>query len=125
MGVAFTGSVEKMVSQFVLLGLFASALGAPLQDTAEVLEAKEKFNIAFENAKEGGLKHMQAEPVPTFYIAKTEEVVDAEKDFMEEFALAEKGEHMKYAPVNNDLQAPQIENAYIPYTQEVIDAADQ
>merc|ERR1711872_264017 len=159
MGVAFTGSVEKMVSQFVLLGLFASALGAPLQDTAEVLEAKEKFNIAFENAregkhialapvnndvqapqianaylddtepvvqekkrfelafntaKEGGLKHMQAEPVATFYIAKTEEVVDAEK-----------GEHMKYAPVNNDLQAPQIENAYIPYTQEVIDAADQ
>merc|ERR1711892_748548 len=44
---------------------------------------------------------------------------------MKEFTAAEKGEHVMYAPVNNDIQAKQIENAYIPYTQEVVDAADQ
>merc|ERR1712106_714566 len=44
---------------------------------------------------------------------------------MKEFTAAEKGEHVMYAPVNNDIQAEQIENAYIPYTQEVVDAADQ
>merc|ERR1711915_159585 len=52
---------------------------AYLDDTEPVVEEKKKFELAFNTAKEGGLKHMQAEPVATFYIAKTEEVVDAEK----------------------------------------------
>merc|ERR1719435_175435 len=44
---------------------------------------------------------------------------------MKEFETAEKGEHIQYAPVNNDIQSPQIENEYIPYTQEVIEASNQ
>merc|ERR1712061_221917 len=149
----------KMFVSFGLFCIFGLSYGAPLQDTPEVLEAKEKFLAAFETAKEGkhaalvpvnndvqapqianaylddtepvaeekakfkiafdtaeagGLKHMQAEPIANFYIAKADEV-----------AAAEKGEHIRYAPVNNDIQSPQIENEYIPYTQEVIDASNQ
>merc|ERR1719348_378772 len=68
---------------------------------------------------------MQAEQIANFYIAKVDEVAAAEAEFMKEFDTAEKGEHIKYAPVNNDVQVPQIENEYLPYTQDVIDAANQ
>jgi len=98
---------------------------AYLDDIKPVVEAKSDFQIAFDTAEAGGLKYMQAEPVAAFYIAKTEEVAAAEDQFMKEYLTAEKGEHVKYAPVNNDIQAPQIGNTYIPYTQEVVDAADQ
>eukprot|EP00090_Calanus_glacialis_P022800 TRINITY_DN3511_c0_g1_i1.p1 TRINITY_DN3511_c0_g1~~TRINITY_DN3511_c0_g1_i1.p1 ORF type:complete len:268 (+),score=90.24 TRINITY_DN3511_c0_g1_i1:100-903(+) len=98
---------------------------AYLDDIEPVIEAKSDFKIAFDTAEAGGLKYMQAEPVVAFYIAKTEEVAAAEDQFMKEYLTAEKGEHVKYAPVNNDIQAPQIDNTYIPYTQEVVDAADQ
>lgn len=158
---------------FVSLGLFCIfglSVGAPLQDTPEVLEAKEKFlaafetaiegkhaalvpvnndvqapqianaylddtepvaeekakfKIAFDTAEAGGLRHMQSEPVANFYIAKVDEVAEAEAMFMKEFETAEAGEHVKYAPVNNDIQAPQVENEYLPYTQEVVDASNQ
>merc|ERR1711915_347185 len=122
MGVAFTGSVEKMVSQFVLLGLFASALGAPLQDTAEVLEAKEKFNIAFENAREG--KHIalapvnndvQAPQIANAYLDDTEPVVEEKKKFELAFNTAKEGglKHM---------QAEPVVTFYIAKTEEVVDA---
>merc|ERR1712061_37696 len=160
----------KMFVSFGLFCIFGLSYGAPLQDTPEVLEAKEKFLAAFETASEGkhaalapvnndvqapqianaylddaepvaeekakfkiafdtaeagGLKHMQAEQVPNFYIAKVDEVAEAEAIFMKEFETAEAGEHIKYAPVNNDIQEPQVQNQYLPYTQEVIDASNQ
>merc|ERR1712013_776265 len=68
---------------------------AYIDDTEQVAEEKSKFKIAFNTAEAGGLKHMQAEP-----IAKVDEVATAEADFMKEFGSAEKGEHIKYAPVN-------------------------
>merc|ERR1711970_374325 len=96
-----------------------------LDDTEPVVEAKATHKVAFDTAVAGGLAHMQAEPVASFYIAKTEEVAEAEKMFMEEFAINEKGEHVKFAPVNNDVQAPPIANMYIADTPEVVDAKDQ
>merc|ERR1712013_388500 len=155
-GVAFTAQASLHTMMILHLGvccLVGLTLAAPLQDTPEVLEAKEKFLAAFETAREGkhaalapvnndiqdpqianayiddtepgGLKHMQAVPIANFYIAKVDEVAAAEADFMKKFESAEKGEHIKYAPVNNDIQLPQIENEYIPYTQEVIGASNQ
>merc|ERR1711892_1478142 len=100
----------------------AQIANAYLDDTAPVSEAKLNFKIAFDTAEAGGLMHMQAEPIANFYIAKAAEVAEAEDLFMKQFTAAEKGEHVMYAPVNNDIQAEQIENAYIPYTQEVVDA---
>merc|ERR1711931_235640 len=170
--VAFTTQpfLDTMILSLGIFCLVGVVLGAPLQDTPEVLEAKEnflaafetaregkhaalapvnndiqapqianayldetesvaeekaKFKIAFDTAEAGGLKHMQAEPIANFYIAKVDEVAAAEAEFMKEFETAEKGEHIQYAPVNNDIQSPQIENEYIPYTQEVIDASNQ
>merc|ERR1739844_369841 len=93
---------------------------AYLDDTEAVVEAKADHKVAFDTAAAGGLAHMQAEPVAAFYIAKTDEVAEAEKKFMEEFAINENGEHVKFAPVNNDVQAPQIAD-----TPEVVDAKDQ
>merc|ERR1712013_36654 len=172
-GVAFTAQASLHTMMILHLGvccLVGLTLAAPLQDTPEVLEAKEKFLAAFETAREGkhaalapvnndiqdpqianayiddtepvakekakfktafataetgGLKHMQAVPIANFYIAKVDEVAAAEADFMKKFESAEKGEHIKYVPVNNDIQLPQIENEYIPYTQEVIGASNQ
>merc|ERR1712025_613395 len=98
---------------------------AYLDDTEPVAEEKAKFKIAFDTAEAGGLKHMQAEPIANFYIAKVDEVAAAEAEFMKEFDTAEKGEHIKYAPINNDVQEPQIGNEYLPYTQDVIDASNQ
>merc|ERR1712212_594161 len=98
---------------------------AYIDDTEPVAVEKAKFKIAFDTAEAGGLKHMQAEPIANFYIAKVDEVAAAEAEFMKEFETAEKGEHIQYAPVNNDIQSPQIENEYIPYTQEVVDASNQ
>merc|ERR1711862_849010 len=97
---------------------------AYIDDTEQVAEEKSKFKIAFATAEAGGLKHMQAEPIANFYIAKVDEVAAAEADFMKEFETAEKGEHIKYAPVNNDIQLPQIENEYIPYTWEAMEPAE-
>merc|ERR1712168_1220651 len=96
-----------------------------LDETESVAEEKAKFKIAFDTAEAGGLKHMQAEQIANFYIAKVDEVAAAEAEFMKEFDTAEKGELIKYAPVNNDVQVPQIKNEYLPYTQDVIDAANQ
>merc|ERR1711887_112994 len=170
--VAFTTQpfLDTMILSLGIFCLVGVVLGAPLQDTPEVLQAKEnflaafetaregkhaalapvnndiqapqianayiddtepvaeekaKFKIAFDTAEAGGLKHMQAEPIANFYIAKVDEVAAAEAEFMKEFETAEKGEHIQYAPVNNDIQSPQIENEYIPYTQEVIEASNQ
>merc|ERR1712168_464461 len=97
---------------------------AYIDDTEPVAEEKAEFKIAFDTAEAGGLKHMQAEPIANFYIAKVDEVAAAEAEFMKEFETAEKGEHIQYAPVNNDIQSPQIENEYIPFTQEVIEAVE-
>merc|ERR1711931_317464 len=52
---------------------------AYIDDTEPVAEEKEKFKIAFDTAEAGGLKHMQAEPIANFYIAKVDEVVAAVK----------------------------------------------
>merc|ERR1711970_1002021 len=170
--VAFTTQpfLDTMILSLGIFCLVGVVLGAPLQDTPEVLQAKEnflaafetaregkhaalapvnndvqapqianaylddaepvaeekaKFKIAFDTAEAGGLHHMQAEQVPNFYIAKVDEVAEAEAMFMKEFETAEAGEHIKYAPVNNDIQATQVENEYLPYTQEVVDASNQ
>merc|ERR1712013_285210 len=109
--VAFTAQASLHTMMILHLGvccLVGLTLAAPLQDTPEVLEAKEKFLAAFATAETGGLKHMQAVPIANFYIAKVDEVAAAEADFMKKFESAEKGEHIKYAPVNNDIQLPQI-----------------
>merc|ERR1711887_28257 len=170
--VAFTTQpfLDTMILSLGIFCLVGVVLGAPLQDTPEVLQAKEnflaafetaregkhaalapvnndiqapqianayiddtepvaeekaKFKIAFDTAEAGGLRHMQAEPVANFYIAKADEVSEAEAMFMKEFETAEAGEHVKYAPVNNDIQATRVENEYLPYTQEVVDASNQ
>merc|ERR1712001_181786 len=52
----------------------------------------------------------------------TVEVKEAKADFMTAFQAAEAGDHAKLAPVNNDVQAPQIATAYIADTAEVSEA---
>merc|ERR1712013_541442 len=83
-GVAFTAQASLHTMMILHLGvccLVGLTLAAPLQDTPEVLEAKEKFLAAFETAREG--------------------------------------KHAALAPVNNDIQDPQIANAYIDDTEPV------
>jgi len=52
----------------------------------------------------------------------TPDVVAAKASFKAAFDLAAAGEHAKLAPVNNDVQAPQIANAYLDDVKEVADA---
>merc|ERR1711990_679538 len=54
----------------------------------------------------------------------TVEVKEAKADFMTAFHAAEAGDHAKLAPVNNDVQAPQIATAYIADTAEVSEAKE-
>merc|ERR1712087_378197 len=54
----------------------------------------------------------------------TVEVKEAKADFMSAFQAAEAGDHAKLAPVNNDVQAPQIATAYIADTAEVSEAKE-
>merc|ERR1712002_988150 len=49
----------------------------------------------------------------------TPDVVAAKASFKAAFDLAAAGEHAKLAPVNNDVQAPQIANAYLDDVKEV------
>merc|ERR1712203_1247937 len=52
----------------------------------------------------------------------TVEVKEAKAAFMSAFEAAEAGEHAKLAPLNNDVQAPQIATAYMADTAEVAEA---
>merc|ERR1711990_157776 len=52
----------------------------------------------------------------------TVEVKEAKADFMSAFHAAEAGEHAMLAPVNNDVQAPQIATAYMADTEDVAEA---
>ena len=54
----------------------------------------------------------------------TVEVKEARANFMSAFQAAEAGEHAKLAPVNNDVQAPQIATAYIADTEDVAAAKE-
>merc|ERR1712045_923084 len=48
----------------------------------------------------------------------TVEVKEAKADFMTAFHAAEAGDHAKLAPVNNDVQAPQIDTAEVSEAKE-------
>ena len=50
------------------------------------------------------------------------EVMEARSNFMAAFAAAEAGDHQALAPVNNDVQAPQIATAYLAHTEDVMKA---
>ena len=50
------------------------------------------------------------------------EVMEARSNFMAAFAAAEAGDHQALAPVNNDVQAPQIATAYLADTEDVMKA---
>merc|ERR1711953_1401520 len=52
----------------------------------------------------------------------TVEVKEAKAAFMSAFHAAEAGEHAMLAPVNNDVQAPQIATAYMADTEDVAEA---
>merc|ERR1711993_4722 len=52
----------------------------------------------------------------------TVEVKEARANFMSAFQAAEAGEHAMLAPVNNDVQAPQIATAYMADTEDVAEA---
>merc|ERR1712076_201811 len=54
----------------------------------------------------------------------TVEVKEAKADFMSAFHAAEAGDHAKLAPVNNDVQAPQIATAYMADTADVSEAKE-
>jgi len=102
--------------------MFGLSVGAPLQDTPEVLEAKEKFLAAFETAKEG--KHaalvpvnndVQAPQIANAYLDDTEPVAEEKAKFKIAFETAEAGglKHM---------QAEQVANFYISKADEVAEA---
>merc|ERR1712241_34606 len=55
-------------------------------------------------------------------VEDTMEVMEARSNFMEAFAAAEAGDHQALAPVNNDVQAPQIATAYLADTEDVMKA---
>merc|ERR1711978_735911 len=57
-------------------------------------------------------------------VEDTVEVQQARSNFMAAFAAAESGDHAMLAPVNNDVQAPQIANAYIADTEDVAEAKE-
>ena len=52
----------------------------------------------------------------------TPEVAAAKASFKAAFDVAQAGDHIDLAPVNNDVQAAQIANAYLDDTAEVADA---
>ena len=52
------------------------------------------------------------------------EVKEAKAVFMKAFDAAEAGDHAKLAPVNNDVQAPQIATAYMADTEDVAAAKE-
>merc|ERR1711936_7946 len=54
----------------------------------------------------------------------TVEVQEARSNFLAAFAAAEAGDHQALAPVNNDLQAPQIAAAYLADTEDVMNAKE-
>merc|ERR1712241_1408403 len=54
----------------------------------------------------------------------TVEVKEAKAAFMSAFEAAEAGEHAKLAPLNNDVQAPQIATAYMADTADVAEAKE-
>ena len=60
--------------------------------------------------------------VASLPLEDTVEVKEARANFMSAFAAAEAGDHAILAPVNNDVQAPQIANAYLADTEDVIKA---
>lgn len=55
-------------------------------------------------------------------VEDTMEVQEARSNFMAAFAAAEAGDHKALAPVNNDVQAPQIATAYLADTEDVMKA---
>merc|ERR1711988_998617 len=55
-------------------------------------------------------------------VEDTMEVMEARSNFMEALAAAEAGDHQALAPVNNDVQAPQIATAYLADTEDVMKA---
>merc|ERR1712241_195790 len=54
----------------------------------------------------------------------TAEVMEARANFMSAFQAAEAGDHAMLAPVNNDVQAPQIATAYLADTEDVAEAKE-
>merc|ERR1712241_1190599 len=54
----------------------------------------------------------------------TPEVMEARANFMSAFQAAEAGDHAMLAPVNNDVQAPQIATAYLADTEDVAEAKE-
>merc|ERR1712018_634081 len=60
--------------------------------------------------------------VASLPLEDTVEGKEARANFMSAFAAAEAGDHAILAPVNNDVQAPQIANAYLADTEDVIKA---
>merc|ERR1712172_334720 len=54
----------------------------------------------------------------------TVEVKEARANFMSAFQAAEAGDHAMLAPVNNDVQAPQIATAYMADTEDVAAAKE-
>merc|ERR1712115_767419 len=90
-----------------------------IADTDDVVAAKEMHEDAVNVAKTGGLAQLQAEQIPSFYIADVPEVAEEKEKFLAVFADHGLGKHADLAPVNTDVQAPPIANTYIADTAEV------
>merc|ERR1711994_205781 len=81
--------------------------------TAEVAVATADHLAAHAVASKGEHAALQAEQIPNAYLDDTAEVVADRASFRRAFDTAAAGEHIKLAPVNNDVQAPQIGYSYL------------
>ena len=80
----------------LIASVLAVATALPIEDTAEVAEAKAAFNAAFAAAEAGEHAALapvnadtQAAQIATAYIADTEDVAAAKADFMKYFDALE------------------------------------
>jgi len=96
-----------------------------IADTDEVVAAKEMHEDAVNVAKTGGLAQLQAEQIPSFYIADVPEVAEEKDKFLAVFADHELGKHADLAPVNTAVQSPQIANFYLADIPVVAEAKEK
>ena len=110
-----------------------------IEDTPEVSAAKDDHLVAHHmvHHEDNESHHMaihvmdengnlvEQQVMPQGYIADNANVHAAKKQFYATFNDVELGKHAAWAPVNNDVQAPQIANSYLSDTPEVVAAKEE
>merc|ERR1711971_646966 len=103
-----------------------------LADSMDVAEAKEAFMDTFRNDKAMQAptpkvaEHVHQMPAPVAPVAvySAHPSNAAKKAFATIYQKVEAGEHINLRPVNNDVQAPQIANAYLADSVDVAEAKE-